>query len=301
MVSEIETDDKRESNAKDRSSTTQPKAEAEDHGKSARASSKRMAAVPTPGNIVEAFQAGTSGYAIPQGFLDLCRIESDWADEPLSSGMGQFLGIFSDVLAKHEVARRMVASGWIPHPVIPIWQMMGPEKDSKKVCAAVTEYVNGNREELYTNLLNRFTSYRVEPDGCDLAKQAISAHRAGLFRLIVPSVFPEIERCARSTLGLGVKSSGKQVIDNLIEQIGKLPISEMDAFLASEALELMDRQIYQSLQGSGDYTPFQEMPHRHGSQHGLFVYKSSRDALNALFLLDFVLMACTAIAKLAAR
>jgi hypothetical protein len=66
-------------------------------------------------------------------------------------------------------------------------------------------------------------------------------------------------------------------------------------FLAVEAVELMAVHSYEKIKTPAERDRLKEMPHRHGALHGLIGYESSRDSLNALFLLDFVLAACHAI------
>jgi len=242
--------------------------------------------------VVENWQAEPLGRAIPQGFLDLCRIDSDLADQPIQYGMGFFMSLFSDVMAKHEQAKRLRLAGWIPHPVLPIDDLVGPTKDPQTLRAAVEEYVEFYREDIYANLLARFEAYKIELYACRLGEQAVAAHRANLFLLVVPAIFPEIERCARTVLGLGAgskeksKEKKKAPVEVLVERMEELPLSKMDAFLAIEAIELLDKMYKRGVK---------DMPHRHGALHGLMKYESSRDGLNALFMLDFVLTACQAI------
>ncbi|MGD0076554.1 MAG: hypothetical protein ABSD31_19820 [Candidatus Binataceae bacterium] len=245
--------------------------------------------------IVEDWHADPLGRAIPQGFLDLCRIDSDLADQPISYGTGFFMFLFSDVMAKHELAARLRAAGWLPHPVLPIDELVGPEKEPQRIRAAVERYVGSHRDDIYRKLLARFGAYKVEPHACRLAEDAVGAHRAGYFRLIVPSVFPEIERCARTTLGLRGGAKGKPVQDVVKRIEEEVPLSKMDAFLAVEAIKLLAGQMYQSVKSPEECDLVKDMPHRHGALHGLIEYDSSRDGLNALFLLDFVLTACEAI------
>jgi hypothetical protein len=248
----------------------------------------------SPRDVVEAWRKRPAGVAIPSAFLDLCRIESDMADQPISGPMMTFMALFGDVLALHEQAARMREAGWLPHPVLPISDLVGPEKDLEKIRAAIDAHVEKQRDEIYAALTARFSGYALEAYTCQIGMEAISAHRAGLYRLVVPAVFPEIERCGRTMLHLGVNKKGKAVIDQLIERIKRLPLSELDAFLAMEAIKLMEEQMYTGIRSREDVERFQELPHRHGSQHGLSMYERSRDGLNAIFLLDFVLLACTA-------
>jgi hypothetical protein len=116
--------------------------------------------------------------------------------------------------------------------------------------------------------------------------------------LIVPAVFPEIERCARDVLGLGAGKGPKAVINALTEGIGNLSISEIGSLHALSALSMMDEYFYESIKSESDADKFKGMIHRHGSQHGLLRYSESRDCLNAMFLFDFVLLGCDALRKL---
>jgi hypothetical protein len=249
----------------------------------------------SPKEVVEAWREGPPGIGIPAGFLELCRIGSDLADRPCSGAMMTFTSLFADIMALHEQAARMRRAGWLAHPVLPISELVGPETDPTRIQAAVDVHVAKQREEIYAALTARFSEYTIEPHACEIGKDAIVAHRMELYRLIVPAVFPEIERCGRMTFGLGTNKQGKAVVDRLIARMKELPLSELDPFLAMEAIELMETQMYAGIRSPADIARFQELPHRHGSQHGLSQYERSRDGLNAIFLLDFVLLACAAL------
>lgn len=235
---------------------------------------------------------GPPGHAISQGLLDLCRIDSDLADQPIPPGRESefFMWLFSDVMAKHEQAKRLRIAGWLPHPILPIDTLVGSEKNPDRIRATVAEYFEAHRDDIYAALLARFSGYTIEAHACHVAKEAVAAHRINNFRLIVPAVFPEIERCARTTLGLGSKRNPVRDVVALIEK--DVPISEMDPFLAIEAIELLANQMYKSINTPEEYDRVKDMPHRHGALHGLIGYETERDGLNALFLLDFVLTAC---------
>lgn len=113
----------------------------------------------------------------------------------------------------------------------------------------------------------------------------------------MPAVFPEIERTARGTLGLGAGKTSRVVFDQLNEKLGNLRISDMRSLHALSALPMLDDYFYKSFRSDSEADNFKRMIHRHGSQHGLLRYIESRDCLNAIFLFDFVLLGCDAIRK----
>jgi hypothetical protein len=149
--------------------------------------------------------------------------------------------------------------------------------------------------DIYEFLDRRFSSYNCGDQTRAFALQLVKAHRHRLFHLIVPAVFPEIERCARDVLWLGAGKKPRAVINALNEGIGNLTIPQIGSLHALFALSMIDEYCYESIRSESDADKFKGMIHRHGSQHGLLRYSESRDCLNAMFLFDFVLLGCDAL------
>jgi hypothetical protein len=184
---------------------------------------------------------------------------------------------------------------WIAHPALPVGELVGDETDAIQVGLRVTDYVEENHEAICDALHKRFSSYDHDDDAKAFAIELIKAYRSGLYRLIVPAVFPEIERCARGTLGLGAGNETRVVFDTLNRKLGNLPISKIGSLHAMFALFMLDDYFYKSFRSDSEAANFGRMIHRHGSQHGLLRYNESRDCLTAIFLFDFILLGCAAI------
>jgi hypothetical protein len=209
---------------------------------------------------------------------------------PFSERFKRSMALFSDVAALMEQADHLTEAGWIPHPALPIKTLVGSDTNPHQISERVTAYVDANREHLYAIIADRFSTYTIPQDTLALCNAAIEAHRLNLFPLIVPAVFAEIERCARAALGLTTKHRGKKIIDNFVARINDLPASAFN-IVQFPTLILMEEVIYESI-AFDDEVYF---PHRHGSQHGIIRFNTSRDCLNSIFLLDFVLQSCEAI------
>ena len=186
---------------------------------------------------------------------------------------------------------------WIAHPALPIGDLIGEQNDAERIADTVADYVEQHLEDIYQILESRFSSYDCDDQTKAFGRELIEAHRHRLFRLIVPAVFPEIERCARDVLGLGAGKRPHAVINSLNEGLGNLPLSKIGSLHALSVLSMMDEYFYESIKSEGDADKFKGMIHRHGSQHGLLRYSESRDCLNAMFLFDFVLLGCDAMRK----
>jgi hypothetical protein len=199
---------------------------------------------------------------------------------------------FHDVFVLIGQADRLKDAGWIPHPALPIRDLVGSETDSGVIASNVERYVRDNREAIYAALSGRYAAYSSDLGSPKLREHVVEAHRAELYSLIVPAIFPEIERCARSALGFSTTKRGKKVIDNFVLKINDLPVSAFEVTQLG-ALTLIDEFIYKSYAPGADIG----IPHRHGAEHGLDQYDTSRTCLNAMFLLDFVLGACQALHK----
>jgi hypothetical protein len=188
---------------------------------------------------------------------------------------------------------------WIAHPALPIGDLIGEQSDPERIADNVANYVEQHLEDIYQILENRFSSYNSDNHTKAFALELVKAHRHCLFYLIVPAVFPEIERCARDVLALGAGKRPGCVKKALTEGFDNLPFHKVGRslpyFLA--ALSMMDKYLYQSLHSESDAPKFKGMIHRHGSQHGLLRYCESRDCLNAMFLFDFVLLGCDELRK----
>lgn len=218
---------------------------------------------------------------------------------PIASWVVDLGSQFAPALQQIRQIELLTEAGWVAHPALAVGDIVEGH-DPGEVRRAVEDYVEQHRDELYDTLDGRFRSYRIDDQKRSFALQLIEAHRHGLFHLIVPAVFPEIERCAREVLGLGAGKGSKIVIAALTERIGNLPISKIGVLHTLSALSLMDEYFYKTIRPEGDSDQFRGMIHRHGSQDGLLRYSSSRDCLNAIFLLDFVLLGCDALGTLAA-
>jgi hypothetical protein len=123
---------------------------------------------------------------------------------PLTDALSSFerrLGPFSDLAARMTQADRLKQAGWIPHPALPVDKLVASETDLGKISTRVQLYIYDNKEEVYELLTRRFYTYHIQKDTLDLCNAVIRGHRLELFPLVVPSVFSEVERCARGVWG----------------------------------------------------------------------------------------------------
>jgi hypothetical protein len=212
---------------------------------------------------------------------------------PIADALSSFerkLGPFTDLAALMAQADLLKDAGWIPHPALPIKDLVAAETDISKIRCTVQLHVDSNKEEIYELLTKRFADYTLHEETSELCDAVIRGHRYGLFPLITPSVFSEIERCARIALGASPKQKSKKIIDGFVSKINNIPISHFDV-VQVQSLILMEDFIYETITPGSDVA----LPHRHGAQHGIVRFNTSRDSLNAIFLLDFVLQCCDAI------
>ena len=185
-------------------------------------------------------------------------------------------------------------ANWIAHPALSVENIVGEETDPEQVGEAMSKFVDENDDLICRTLQDSF-SKQQEVETRTFALGLVDTYRNGLFRQVVFSVFPEIERCARETLGLGAGIRPSKVIKALTAGLDDLPVSRIDWLYVVPALVLLDGYLYESIRSDSDAERFRHLINRHGSQHGLLIYNTKRDALNALFLLDLVLDGCVAI------
>jgi hypothetical protein len=224
-----------------------------------------------------------SQFKIASGLTEALRSQFQIPSFASQFKIASFVGVLQQ-------ADRLKEAGWIPHPALPVKELVASKTDTTQLSDCVQLYVDNNREQIYEVMSNRFSTYTISKDTLKLCNAAIQAHRLELFPLIVPSVFAEIELCARAVLGFSTQQYGKKIIDNFVSRVNDLPISAFD-IVQIHTLVLMDDFIYKSITPNSQVS----LPHRHGSQHGIIRFNTGRDCLNAIFLLDFVLQSCDAI------
>jgi hypothetical protein len=185
---------------------------------------------------------------------------------------------------------------WLAHPALPVYDLLVGEDELPEVGRLVEAYVTEHPDEIYACLRARFESYALDQATHRFALELVEAHRRQLFSLIVPAVFPEIERCARGVLGEREKSAAN-IIKELNKRIGNLLVPDFNSLEALAVYDRMEDYFYQSTKSIRNISDYQNIIHRHATLHGLLRYNQSRDGLNAIFLFDFVLLACDVLKK----
>jgi hypothetical protein len=211
-------------------------------------------------------------------------------------------GIFGEIQEYLKIAKLLKAAGWLPHDAIPI-QLVREFLDSDpcELCTALDEHFAENWPETETLLRRRFGDAGLDSEALAVMDQALRAHQAGLYLLVCPAVFPQIERVAGQRYygpdRKGSITSLKEVRESLLE----LTASQLRPFKMWQILavhKMVDESFYAYVRFDGkpanDETIF---PNRHVIAHGRRSFPAARDSLNALFVADFMFCVVDALVK----
>ena len=121
--------------------------------------------------------------------------------------------------------------------------------------------------------------------------EALHSHEAGFYRSVCHVLMPEIERVSRAELhGDRLDRITSQPL--LRELAGQLPISavEPDGFLGLNLFHRLSEHLYEHVDDEGRRRRFagDPVPNRHAAVHGLVVYSTMQNSLNAVFMADFI-------------
>ena len=193
-------------------------------------------------------------------------------------------------------------AGWLPHHSMPFGRM----EDCAGEVRAVHELLCRHYEERWSDVCRDIEARLAEYDIDDEAKatfvEAMNAHEAGFYRSVCRVLMPEIERVSRVELYEG-KLKGISSLPLLRELAGQLPITAVEpgGFLALNLFRRLSEHLYEDVWDEDSRRRFAEdpVPNRHAAVHGLVVYSSMQNSLNAIFMADFIFQAIGVLKRMA--
>lgn len=188
-------------------------------------------------------------------------------------------------------------AGWLPHELLPLKAAVEAFDGGgiQAVSALVERHISESWEGIEASLAER-AGKCLAGDGEALSayREALHAHRVGLYRASCRTVFPEIERVVREGLRVHGPSTS---IKELRERIWGLPCTTFGRYglIGLWVAEYLDNHCYMNFKTEEDLAKLSSLPNRHAIIHGKSAHSTVRDSINALFVADFVFHAVAAV------
>ena len=189
-------------------------------------------------------------------------------------------------------SRALAEAGWLPHATIPMDVVNHNLDDPQGLSDSLEKYYRENWPLVRDKLVARVQSYLIDDEAKAAFGETLEAHGHSLYRLVCPSVFPEIERVARAELHGNDPSIPITSQKILQELAGETPIDEVDphGILGLELFKKLTEHSYARVENelTRERMRRDAVPNRHATLHGIVTYSSFKSSLNAIFLADYV-------------
>ena len=202
------------------------------------------------------------------------------------------LAMTAGKLARHVgTAQGLDDAGWLPHHSTPFRRCYECWGDSDALNAMLSRHYRARWTEVRLEMETRLGRYDVDEEAKATFTEALEAHEAGLYRSVCRVLFPEIERVSRMELHGGrIEPIASQRL--LRELTRRLPLScvEPPGFYHLSLFRRLTKHLYEHVRDEKDRRRFARdpVPNRHAAMHGLVVYSSMQNSLNALFMAEHI-------------
>lgn len=135
--------------------------------------------------------------------------------------MQETLRIISEDSAKSAL---LESAGWLPHSTTPYGQF-GPQTPREEIDRLMASHYSQHWEDVEAGFIESMQRNSLDEEAQATFREALTAHRLGLFRVTPRLLFPEIERVVRNDLYDGQHT---QIVSQhrLQEATGELGLSE---------------------------------------------------------------------------
>ena len=202
-------------------------------------------------------------------------------------------------------------AGWLPHYTTPFDYIAECGEDIEAVQSRLLDYYKSNWQNVRSEIESRLPDYKIDAEAKATFREALDAHEAGFYRCVCRVLFPEIERVFRAELfnnkikighrRINYKDFIKKLVDDddsigdfITEGLYDLSVfGHLTKAIRKEDASESDKLIFGLFSGvwsEEDRERLQQnpVPNRHAAIHGLVVYSSQQNSLNAIFIADYV-------------
>ena len=191
------------------------------------------------------------------------------------------------------VERACAHSGFLPYRTVPFDEFYRESKGNYELFSSlVSNYYESQQKDILQDIESRLETLEyVDADRKETLREAIMAHRCGLFRLTARALLPDIERIIlEDWMGMDRQKPGK-LSDKMICKIVKnkrlkdvTPASIYDFRLFGCLVDVLYKNGGKLKEFEGE-----DLPNRHAALHGWLPYSSKEYSLNTIVFADYIL------------
>ena len=222
----------------------------------------------------------------------------------VQSSLAPFQQVFARIAEERKKAELVEQTGWLPHYTTPFHLIDVDESDVAAANEAIATHYAEAWDEVEGQFLENLDGYQIDNEAKATFREALSAHRHGLYRAVPRTLFPEIERVASNEIYGGkrtiteqtpkgkLKAFGITSLPGVSEAARDLPAGELLSYeFGMNLFTKMEEHLYARVgEDAAEISKFANdpVPNRHASLHGIISYSSRQTSLNALMMTDFM-------------
>lgn len=199
------------------------------------------------------------------------------------------LGPYLAPMAKQaELVGVLDDTGWLPFGHAPYHCVEQCGNDADCLDACMSSYYRKHWSEIRRSFEENLDGYHVDDETKAAFHEALQAHEACLYRCVVRSLFPEIERVLRSRMPASDHVGSKQLLQALV---GKRSLEEIaeGTFFGFLILEKLYRHLHERVDGNNIAEIEKDfLPNRHAAVHGRVAYADHKHSTNMLVMTDWI-------------
>ena len=199
-------------------------------------------------------------------------------------------------------AQALDEAGWLPHHSMPFDRVEECAGDADAIHRLLSRHYRERWSDVHGDIEAQLAEYDIDDEAKATFGEALNAHEAGFYRSVCRVLMPEIERVSRVELhGDRLDRITSQPL--LRELVGRLPISAVEpgGFLGLNLFRRLSEHLYEHVDDEDSRRRFARdpVPNRHAAVHGLVVYSTMQNSLNAVFMADFIFQVISLLKRLA--
>ena len=256
---------------------------------------------------VQQINIPTLSPALTEFVKTTAALNDRWRTMLLSPKAFDFSRVFSAfdwLIEEGRKAKLVDNTSWLQHHTTP-FDLLNEDASQDEAVQVVANYYRDHWDEVERAFIEQLERYDVDDEAKTTLKEALAAHRQGLFRVGPRLLFPEIERVCSEEFFDGkhmvpvTTPKGKKTtlpITRLKEVRGmmlRLPAGHLKAYAYSwQLFKKVESHLYEDV----DETQESEVqryrtdpvPNRHAALHGIVSYNTQQTSLNAIIMADFI-------------
>jgi len=199
---------------------------------------------------------------------------------------------------------RLLSIGWLPHSSTPHTLLADPELSDEALDEKIHDYYRENWPSIQADLDARISGYDLSAETKAAFRDALEAHRHGLYRVTPRLLFPEIEQVVRVEF-MGGKFFGFTSLRDLKAAAANLTLHDFNpgGMFAWRLYGKFYNHLYAEAKTAQDLAIIaaDPVPNRHAALHGLLQYPEPKSSINMLVMADFVFQVVCSLKREAAE